>query len=31
MSYRILEYGNNYIKMDGFDGFSQYWQLTLKK
>ena len=31
MSYRVLEYGNNYIKMDGFDGFSQYWQLTLKK
>ena len=31
MSYRVLEYSNNYIKMDGFDGFSQYWQLTLKK
>ena len=31
MNYQVKEYGNNYIKLDGFDDLSQYWQLVLRK
>jgi hypothetical protein len=31
MNYNVREYGNNYIKMDGFDDLSQYWELVLNK
>jgi hypothetical protein len=31
MDYRVLEYSDNYIKLDGFDDLSEYWQLKLTK